>query len=206
MQIHALSPDSSVDIVLNKGDNSVALQGKVCGYSREVVKFASELSQRTMVPFTLLEINSDARCIAEMCSSGWHAVVSAVVNNKYYEFIPEKVCHVAFGGGKQYLVVFDLDNADANDRRGAHRFPIDVEGILFINGDFTPYVMLLQDLSMTGAGVVVDDNVPAKVGDEIFISFVTEEQSQAVRGTVVRVAARGTRKLLGCTIRSEDLA
>lgn len=205
MQIHGLEFGSDITVKLkHKNGTNIPLLSKVCDLTNEVFEAMNRLSCCTQVPFTM--IDGCGSCdLANMRSSGWEVSVCATVADKYYEFELEDIKSLKLPSGRIVFIVFDKDNVEYHERRGAYRLQLNVLGLLISPSLREPIHIKVKDLSVTGIGVIIPNGVRCEKGDLVNISFRTDGVPQFVRGQVVRIAKDEDGLLLGCKICSEDL-
>lgn len=199
MQIHVLDFEKEIDFILSNGVETQEISAKVCSYSDEIYKFMEVLKQKTLVPFIFMDMDDKSSRILHMWSSGWTVAISAVIDKQHYSFVPEDIKPVTLPSGKKYLIIFDVDNVEKQDRRRATRFPVGLPGLMIYWRALEPVHIKIRDISATGIGILMSKEEPCAVRDKLCISFDLNGTTQTVNAQIVNITDYGKDTyLLGC--------
>lgn len=187
MQIHALDFGSNIKITMEKENKKFEFTVKVCDVDEEILRFMSFLSQRTLVPFVFIDLNEENKELVSLYNAGWCVTVDAVVRGTHYAFTPEAMYQITFRSGKTYLVVFDINNEEASDRRLADRVAVGVDGWVFSWRYREPIRVIVKDVSFGGLGLILDSSIDCMVGDEIKVIIPSNGVPAVFSAKVVRV-------------------
>lgn len=115
------------------------------------------------------------------------ASVTIVVKNKCYYFYPCGVKSIQAEDGKLYTKISYEEDTSAVNRRSCERYPVNER--VDINSDTGTLSVMLRDISATGIGLYVEDDMEVEIGTRLSIVYKDEDKRDIrLLGEVVRLA------------------
>lgn len=206
MYINEIEPGAELEVFVRHGDVLLPYFAKVSQMTGEVKHVTKILQAKARLPFIIIDkrlVGFDSINLAYVVRNVYMAVS---VEGKRYTFKPDSIKQVILPSGRGIYIVFREEPLRWKDRRSAYRVQVDDIGIAIFERTKRSVPVIVTDVSYTGVGILVGDNIECKVDDKITMTFKTEDVKQILHGIIVRVVDReGPFKLLGCTVDPKEL-
>lgn len=104
-------------------------------------------------------------------------------------------------GGSAFHIVKGKEITGENNRRRAKRYNVNIPGTAHVNG-FTPYNIVVHDVSLRGMSFLTDGLAKYKVGDTVRLMFYKSKTSKRIDvvGSVARVFKISGHEAIGLSL------